>query len=57
MSLFEALYGKKCNMPVIWDNPKDIGIVGPYLLKEMEEKMEKIKKNLKASQDRNLKAS
>jgi hypothetical protein len=48
MSSFEALYGRKCNTPVSWDNPTDREIVGPYLLKEMEEQMEKIKKNLKA---------
>jgi hypothetical protein len=52
MSPFEALYGRKCNTPVSWDNPTDRAVVGPDLLKEMEEKMEKIKQNLKASQDR-----
>jgi hypothetical protein len=24
MSPFEALYGRKCNTPVSWDNPTDI---------------------------------
>jgi hypothetical protein len=43
MSLFEALYGRKCNTPVSWDNPTDMAVIGPYLLKEMEEKMTKIK--------------
>jgi hypothetical protein len=52
MSPFETLYGKKCNTPVSWDNPTDREVVGPELLKGMEEKMEKIKKNLKAAQDR-----
>ena len=52
MSPFEALYGKKCNTPMSWDNPVDRVVVGPYLLKEMEEQMEKIKQNSKASQDR-----
>ena len=42
MSPFEALYGRKCNMPISWDNPTDHAIVGPYLLQEMEEKLEKI---------------
>ena len=28
-----------------WDNPIDRAVVGPELLKEMEEQMEKIKKN------------
>jgi hypothetical protein len=37
---------------VSWDNPTDCVVVGPDLLQEMEEKMVKIKKNLKDSQDR-----
>jgi hypothetical protein len=52
ISPFEALYGRKCNTPVSWDNPIDRAINGPYLLKEMEEQMGKINQNLKASQDR-----
>jgi hypothetical protein len=52
MSPFEALYGRRCNTPVSWDNPTDRAVVGPDLLREMEEKMLKIKQNLKASQDR-----
>jgi hypothetical protein len=52
MSLFEALYGRKCNTPISWDKPTDREIIGPELLKEMEEKMLKIKKNFKVSQDR-----
>jgi hypothetical protein len=40
MSPFEALYGRKCNTPVSWDNPTDRAMVG---FKEMEEKMLKIK--------------
>jgi hypothetical protein len=52
MSPFEALYGIKCNTPVSWDNPADKDVVGPELLKEMEDQMEKIKKNFKATQDR-----
>jgi hypothetical protein len=51
MGLFEALYGRRCNTPIRWDNPADREIIGPELLKEMEEKMLKIKHNLKASQD------
>jgi hypothetical protein len=45
LSPFEALYGRKCNTPVIWDNLVDRGVVGPDLLREMEEQMIKIKKN------------
>ena len=35
-----------------WDNPADREVVGLELLKEMEDKMLKIKKNLKVSHDR-----
>jgi hypothetical protein len=52
MSPFEVIYGKKCNTPISWDNPIDREMVGPELLREMEEKMTKIKNNLKAAQDR-----
>jgi hypothetical protein len=48
---FEALYGRKCNTPMSWDNPVDITMVWPYILREMEEKILKIKYNLKAYQD------
>jgi hypothetical protein len=36
---------------VSWDNLADIGVVGPELLREMEEHMINIKHNLKAAQD------
>jgi hypothetical protein len=49
---FEALYGRRCNTLVSWDNPADMEVVGPELLKEMEEQMLKIKQNLKFCQDR-----
>jgi hypothetical protein len=52
MSPFEALYGRKCNTPVSWDNPTDRAVVGLDLLWEMEEKMVKIWKNLKDAQDK-----
>jgi hypothetical protein len=45
MSPFEALYGRKCNTLVKWDNPTDRVVVGPNLLREMEEKMFKTKQN------------
>jgi hypothetical protein len=52
MSLFEALYGRKYNTLVSWDNPTDGVVVRPELLKEMEDQMVKIKHNLKATQER-----
>ena len=52
MSPFEAMYGRKCNTPISWDNPTDKVIVGTKLLKDMEDEMVKIKHNIKVSQDR-----
>ena len=51
MSPFEALQGRKCNTPISWDNPTYIIIIGPRILKDMEDQMIKIKHNVKASQD------
>jgi len=36
---------------VSWDNPSDRVVIRPYLLKEMKEKMTKIRKNLKDAHD------
>jgi hypothetical protein len=36
MSMFEPLYGRKCNTLVSWDNLADIVVIGPELLREME---------------------
>ena len=36
-SPFEILYGRKCNTPISWSNPVDRLVLGPELLKEMEE--------------------
>jgi hypothetical protein len=52
MSPFKVLYGRTCNTLVSWDNPTDRAVVGPKLLREMDEQMLKIKQNLKAAQDR-----
>jgi hypothetical protein len=38
MSPFEALYGRKCNTPVSWDNPTDRVVRGPKFLKDMEDR-------------------
>jgi hypothetical protein len=52
MSPFESLYGRKCYTPVSWYNLVDKAIIGLDLLKEMEEKMVKIKHNSNVSEDR-----
>ena len=52
MSLYEALYGRRCKTPVTWDNPVNIVVLGLELLKEMEQEVVKIRQNMKAAQDR-----
>ena len=51
MGPFKAMYERKCNTPISWDNPTDRVIVGPELLKDMEDQMVKIKHNQKVAQD------
>jgi len=38
---------KKCNTPLGWDNPANRVVLGLEMRKEMEEKIVKIKQNLK----------
>jgi hypothetical protein len=38
------LYGRKCNIPISWDNPVDKISLGPDMLKEMEQEVTKINK-------------
>ena len=52
MSPYEALYGRRCRTPVTQDNPVNRVVLGPELLKEMEQEVVKIRQNLKAAQDR-----
>ena len=52
MSPYEDLYGRRCRIPINWDNPVNRIVISPELLKEMEQEVVKIRQNLKASQDR-----
>jgi hypothetical protein len=52
MSPFEVLYGRSCNTPVSWSNPVNRITIGPDMLKEMEQQVIQIKKNLKIAQNR-----
>ena len=51
-SPFEILYGQKCNTPISWSNPVDRLVLGPKLLKEMEEIVKQVQGKLKVAQDR-----
>ena len=52
MSPFEAMYGRKCNTPVSWDNPIEKVIIGIELLKDTKDLMVMINQNIKVAQDR-----
>ena len=50
MSPFEVIYGRKCRTPVTWDSPVDWLMLGPDLLKELEQLVAKVQLNLKEAQ-------
>ena len=52
MSPYEALYGRSCRTPVTWDNLVKKIVLGPELLKEIDQEVIKVKKNLKTTQNR-----
>lgn len=52
MEPFEALYRWKCRTPISWDKLEDRIIVGPKMIKEMEEQMRVFKSRLKEATDR-----
>jgi len=52
MSLFEALYGKCCNIPINWSDLVNRVLIGPNMLENMGHEMKVINKNFKAAHDR-----
>ena len=52
MAPFEALYGRRCKTPLMWDEVGDRQLFGPDLIKESEEKVKLIRDRLKVAQSR-----
>ena len=52
MAPFEALYGRRCRTPLMWDEVGDRQLFGPDLIKESEEKVKLIHDRLKITQSR-----
>jgi hypothetical protein len=52
MSLFEALYGRKCRTPLYWDQTRERQFFGPELIQEAEEQVRIIRENLRVAQTR-----
>ncbi|GKF42989.1 putative reverse transcriptase domain-containing protein, partial [Tanacetum coccineum] len=49
---FEALYGRKCRLPVCWTEVGEAQILGPELIQETTEKIVQFKQRMQAARDR-----
>jgi hypothetical protein len=52
MAPFEALYGRKCRTPLNWVEPGERRFYGIDFVKEAEEQVQEIQKNMTAMQAR-----
>jgi hypothetical protein len=52
MAPFEALYGRRCRTPLNWSEPGERSFFRPDMVKETEEKVQRIIHNLKGAQAR-----
>ena len=49
---YEALYGRKCKIPLCWTKLSEKKKIGPDLIQETEEKVKMIIERLKVATDR-----
>ncbi|GKE91748.1 putative reverse transcriptase domain-containing protein [Tanacetum coccineum] len=49
---FEALYGRRCRMPIAWAEVGESKLIGPKIVQETTDKIVQIKERLKAERDR-----
>ena len=52
MAPYEALYGRKCRSPVHWDEVGERKLIGPELVQQTAEVVEKIRQRMKTAQSR-----
>jgi len=52
MTPYEALYGRKCRSPVHWNEVGERKILGPDIMEQTVQAIEKIKDSMKKAQDR-----
>ena len=52
MAPYEALYGRKCRTPLLWDQVGESQVFGTDILREAEAKVRIIRDNLKVAQSR-----
>ncbi|XP_057250008.1 uncharacterized protein LOC130591108 [Beta vulgaris subsp. vulgaris] len=55
MAPYEALYGRRCRMPICWDDLNYQVSTGPELIQETMEHIKMIQEKMKAAQDRQKK--
>ena len=51
MAPYQALYGRKCRTFVCWTELNEHKVIGPDIVKDTEEKVQVIRKRLKAASD------
>ena len=52
MAPFEALYGRRCRTPLMWDEVGDRQLFGPNVIKQSKENVKLIRDGLKVDQSR-----
>ena len=52
MAPFEALYGRKCRIPLFWNETGENTLFGPEIIQEAERKVWEIRENLRTAQSR-----
>jgi hypothetical protein len=52
MAPFEALYGRKCRTSLAWSEVGERTLFGLAIIEEAEEKVEKVRENLRIAQSR-----
>ncbi|GJS10723.1 putative reverse transcriptase domain-containing protein [Tanacetum coccineum] len=49
---FEALYGRKCRLPICWAEVGEVQLTGPEIVQETTEKIIQVKQMMQAARDR-----
>ena len=52
MAPYDALYGRRCRTPVCWIELNEHKVIGPDIVKVIEEKVQVIRQMLKVARDR-----
>jgi hypothetical protein len=46
MSAFKVLYGRKCQTPLFWNEPRENQVFGPEILQKAEKQVQVVRDNL-----------